>query len=684
MWGAMLVLMTLIAYSPVLKAGFIWDDDRYITHNRMLRDAEGLKLIWAEKGSTPQYYPLVHTMYWVEYHLWGLNPMGYHLVNVLLHAGGGWVLWLVLRRLRVPGAWLAAAIFLLHPIQVESVAWVTERKNVLAGLLFFASIWAYLRFVQFGNEDPKPSRGWYALSLALFVGALLSKTVACSMPAVMVLVLWWKRRLSWKHAAALLPFFAIGLYMAMGTASMERDVVGARGAEWAFTPVQRVLIAGRAAWFYVGKLLWPVNLTFIYPRWDIDPSQAWQFVYPIAMLGVIVALGVAAWRWRGPAAAVLYFLGTLVPALGFFNIYPMRYSFVADHFQYLSGIGLVVLIVALAAHYRPGGARRAAMGAGGVILLTLGVLTWRQTHVYANLQSLWRDTLAKNPSAWIASYNLGLEMLDESNGLAAEGQSMHAIDPERAGEFLSEARRARDEALGLFQQTVNNKPDHAKAHAAIGEILRQKGDLQGALAQLNESIKLNPDGMEAYNMRGVVELGLGRPQAAIEDFRRAIAVYEKVIQDIESSGRRYALNPKSRPDVLYRMNLGKTLAEQGQLNEALAVFSQVIAIRPDDAAAYFERGKVHGRLGRVREALADFLKVTQLRPNDSDGYTFLGWALLDAGQGGMAQPVFERALRLNANNPKAREGLIRARELLAVEALFKAASPRPTTQAGPP
>ena len=680
MWGAVLVLLTLISYSPVLVAGFIWDDDRYVTHNRMLRDAEGLKLIWTEKGATPQYYPLVHTMYWVEYHLWGLNPLGYHLVNVLLHAGGGVMLWLVLRRLRVPGAWLAAAIFLLHPIQVESVAWVTERKNVLAGALFFASLWAYLRFARIEGDEHKPLWRWYILSLALFVGAMFSKTVACSMPAVMVLVLWWKHRLSWKHTAALLPFFAIGLYMALGTAAMEREVVGAGGDEWAFTPVQRMLIAGRAAWFYVEKLLWPVKLTFIYPRWVIDPAQAWQFSYLIAMLGLIAVPGVLAWRWRGPLVAVLYFLGTLVPALGFFNVYPMRFSFVADHFQYLSGIGLVVLIVALVARCWPKGARRAAMGVGGILLLTLGVLTWRQTHVYANLQALWRDTLAKNPSAWIAGYNLGLEMLDESNELAAEGRSMHASDPDRAGEFLSEARRAQDEALSLFHQTVKYKPDHANAHAAIGDILRQQGDLQGALAELNESIRLNPDGMAAYNMRGMVQLAMGRPEEAIADFRRAIEAYEKVIAQIKSTGRTYALNPKSRPDLLYRMNLGKALAEQGELEESAAVFSRVIAIRPEDAAAYLERGKAYGRSGRVREALADFLKVTQLRPDDPQGYIFLGWALLDAGRGGMAERVFVRALQLNPNDRKAKEGLIRSRELLAVEGLVKAASTPPSTQ----
>jgi tetratricopeptide (TPR) repeat protein len=684
MWGAVLVLLTLIAYSPLLKARFIWDDDRYVTHNRMLRDAEGLKRIWTEKGATPQYYPLVHTMFWVEYHLWGVNPIGYHLVNVILHAAGGVMLWLALRRLRVPGAWLAAAIFLLHPIQVESVAWVTERKNVLAGLLFFSSIWAYLRFARIELDENKPAWGWYLPSLALFAGALFSKTIACSMPAVMVLILWWKRKLSWKQIVALLPFFAIGLFMALGTAAMERNIVGAGGEEWALTPMQRILIAGRATCFYAGKLIWPVHLTFIYPRWWVDPAQIWQFAFPGAVLGAIAGLGILAWWWRGPLVAVIYFLGTLTPALGFFDVYPMRYSFVADHFQYLSGIGLVVLIVALIGRCWPKQARRTAMGLGGALLLILGVLTWRQTHVYADVQTLWRDTLAKNPAAWIASYNLGLELLDESSALAAEARSIHANDPERAGEFNSESRRMLGEALDLFRQTVRNKPDHARAHAAIGEVLRQQGDLRGALAELNESIRLNPDGMEAYNMRGVVELAMDRPRDAIADFRRAIEAYEKAIRQIESRGQRYALNPKSRPDVLYRMNLGKALANEGELEEAAEVYSRIIEIRPEDAAAYFERGKACGRLGSVKQALADFLKVTQLRPDDPDGYTFLGWALLDAGQGGLAEPVFIRALQLNANNPKAKEGLKRARELLAVESLFKAATNRPTTQAGQP
>jgi tetratricopeptide (TPR) repeat protein len=518
--------------------------------------------------------------------------------------------------------------------------------------------------------------------LALFVGALFSKTIACSMPAVMVLVLWWKRKFSWKQVAALLPFCAIGLYMAMGTSAMERNVVGAGGEEWALTPIQRILIAGRASCFYVEKLFWPAGLTFIYPRWLIDPAQVWQFVFPAAVVVVIVAFGVLAWRRRGPLVAVLYFLGTLVPALGFFDVYPMRYSFVADHFQYLSGIGLVVLVVALAGCCWPSHARRTAMGVGGLLLLILGVLTWRQTHIYADVKTLWRDTLAKNPAAWIASYNLGLEMLDESDALAADARSIHADDPERAGEYLSESRRAMTEALNLFRQTVQHKPDHARAHAAIGDVLRKQGDLQGALAELNRSIWLNPEGMEVYNLRGLVHQAMGQTEDAIADFRRAIETYEIVIRRIESKGQQYALNPKSRPDLIYRMNLGRALADVGRLDEAQEVFSQVITIRSTEAAAYFERGKVNGRLGKVKQALADFLKVTELRPDDPDGYTFLGWALLDAGQGGMAEPVFIRALQLNANNPKAMAGLRRARELLAVESLFKAASNRPTTKAG--
>ncbi|HSW44580.1 MAG TPA: O-GlcNAc transferase, partial [Phycisphaerae bacterium] len=291
--GLFLVGLTVLAYAPAIHNGYIWDDDYYVTENQTLRSFQGLGRIWCELGAVPQYYPLVHTSYWLEYRLWGLNPVGYHVVNILLHAVCALLAWRVLVLLEVPGAWVAAAVFALHPINVESAAWITERKNVLSGVFYMAAALAYLRYalVPGPAADRRARVRWYVAALAFFIFALFGKTVTGSLPAAILLVLWWKAgRVRPRDVWPLAPFFVAALAMGSLTAWMERQHVGAIGHEWDFSWLDRCLIAGRSLWFYVGKLVWPVDLTFIYPRWRIDASVWWQYLYPAAALAVIVGL----------------------------------------------------------------------------------------------------------------------------------------------------------------------------------------------------------------------------------------------------------------------------------------------------------------------------------------------------------------------------------------------------------
>ncbi len=420
-----LVLLTLLTYWPAMQlGGWIWDDDSYVTNNTTLQTVPGLGHIWANSDHlhNPQYYPLVHTTFWVEYHLWGLEPRGYHIDNVLLHALNAVLLWLILRKLALPGGWVVAAIFAVHPINVESVAWVTERKNVLSAAFYLGSMLAYLRFAGVGangesvdeiEKIPPASRGLYGLSLLLFVCALLSKSVTCSLPVIIALLLWWKRpKLSWRDLWPLAPFFVIGLILGWHTAHMEKVYVFGKYAGHALDglgPVDRGLIAGRALWFYAGKLLWPNPLIFIYPRWDINAGVWWQYLFPVGWVILLAGLLVQNRRiGRAPLVAVLYFSITLFPALGFVNVFPMLYSFVADHFQYLAGIAVVALLVS-------GGSlllRRlqlqhmAPIVAGGVVV-TLVALSWPQELIYQNLEILWSNTCVKNSHAQIAYQNLG-------------------------------------------------------------------------------------------------------------------------------------------------------------------------------------------------------------------------------------------------------------------------------------
>lgn len=486
---AALALLTVIVYLPALRDRFIWDDDLYVTENQTLTSLDGLRRLWVEPTVNVQYYPLVHTTFWIERHWWGLQPAGYHLNNVLLHALNALLLCLVLRRLRVPGAWLAAAIFAVHPVMVESVAWITERKNVLSTAFYLLSLLAWFRFAP--PDDERAARRWrfYFLALALFLGALLSKTVTCSLPVALLLIAWWKRgRIQWRDALPTLPFFALGAALGLTTAWLEKHTVGASGADYSLTFFDRCVLAGRAVWFYAGKLAWPAELVFIYPRWRVDASQAWQWIFPAALWGGLAALYFLREKiGRGPLAAVLFFVATLFPALGFVDVFPFRYSFVADHFQYLASLGLITLFAALAARLATRG-RAILPAVAGAILVWLGLLTWLQASVYFNLETLWRDTLDKNNEALIAHFNL-------ANLLGTQGK-------------LEEARAHYDEALRI-------DPRFFEALANRAGVLAHLHHREAALADLTRAEQL---AREAHQ-RSAVE-SIQRQKVALESALR--------------------------------------------------------------------------------------------------------------------------------------------------------------------
>ena len=320
--GSALLVMTLAAYLPAMRhGGFIWDDESYIINNKTLRDIPGLIDIWTDPEATPQYYPLVHTSYWIEYHLWGLDPTGYHVNNVLLHALGAILLWRVLKRLRIPGAWLAAALFAVHPVNVESAAWITERKNVLSIVFYLGAALAFIKWADAKEKGERKPSG-YILAFVLYICALLSKTVTASLPAALLLVAWWKNGIEpatgageekkggnrlFKWLPPLIPFFTAGLLLSGLTVWLEKHHVGAKGAEWNLSLIDRCLVAGRALWFYIGKLLWPSKLCFNYPRWDIDATAWWQYLFPLAFAALLVLLWVFRKRiGRGPLVALLF------------------------------------------------------------------------------------------------------------------------------------------------------------------------------------------------------------------------------------------------------------------------------------------------------------------------------------------------------------------------------------------
>jgi tetratricopeptide (TPR) repeat protein len=586
-WGpwALLFLATLLAYAPAFRAGFVWDDDDHVTKNPMLESADGLRRIWLDAGSTPQYYPLVHTTFWIERHLWGLEPAGYHAVNVVLHALSAIVLWRLLVLLEVPGAWLAAALFALHPVHVESVAWVSERKNVLSGLLYLLSALVLLREILALRETRERGRWALLLGFVLYLAALLSKTVTASLPVAIALVVGWKRgRFRRAEVVLLAAMLATGVLLAQLTVALETHQIGTAGMDWSLTAAERILVAGRAFWFYLGKLLYPANLTFLYPRWSLDQGLPWTWLFPaaaVAALGALLAL-----RKRigaGPFVALAFFTVTLAPALGFFDLYPMRYTFVADHYQYLASIGPLALLAAGGRHLPA----RALRAAGAAVLLVLAALTFERTLAYRNAETLWRDTIARNPGSWMAHNNLAIL-------LAERGEAAGAVEH--------------------FEASLAIRPDHAAAHANLGYLLERGGDLDAAIAHLDRAAALAPDDFNARVHLGDALLRKGRPDEAARHYLHALRVRPG---DAEAAAR--------------LGGAGLALARQGRSEDAIEVFRAAARSRPDDADLAYDLGTLLARAGRPAEAVPLLEAAVRLRPGFAEAERNLALARRDAG-----------------------------------------------------
>jgi tetratricopeptide (TPR) repeat protein len=670
----LLVAMALAAYWPATDCGFIWDDDKYVVENEALRSAEGLRDIWFDVRATPQYYPLVHTSYWLEYHLWGVNPAGYHVVNIFLHALGAILLWRVLALLRLPGAWVAAAVFALHPVHVESVVWITERKNVLSGVFYFAAALVYLRYaLGRGDREGGGRRPWlHAAALGLFACALLSKTVTCSLPAAILLVLWWKRgRITRRDVVPTIPFFALGIAAGLLTIWLEQEQVGAVGPDFDLTLIERCLIAGRALWFYAAKLVWPHPLIFIYPRWIIDAAVWWQYVFPAAAAAVVVALWLARSRiGRGPLVAVLFFAGTLVPALGFFNVYPHIYSFVADHFQYVASVGVIALVVGLgstaAGRLGPRGAPVAAV-VSVVVLAVLGTLSWRQARVYTDLETLWRHVLSRNPGAWIAHNNLGTV-------LRADGRVEEAIDhfreamtlaPQHAKAYVNLGGALRgqgrvDEAIEYCREALRVQPGDPMALNNLGAALLDRGDVDEAILHLRRALEHRPNFAHAHGNLGACLWARGDSDLALNHFRRAVellpddadlranlgmGLYELGALGPAADHLRRAveLRPTSA-DLHYR--LGIVLQANDDLEGAMSHLRQALDLDPDHAAARAGLGAALAALGRFDEAIGCYRAILRSRFNDPEAHHALGSALIMTGRLDEGLPHLREAVRL--------------------------------------
>lgn len=643
----------MLAYLPVWRAGFIWDDDTFLLTNPLIQKSDGLQLFWFSTAA-PDYFPVTSTTLWLEWRLWGLNPLGYHLVNVLLHALGAIILWRLLAALKLPGAGLAAALFAVHPVNVESVAWVTERKNTLSMVFYLLSIFSFVRFA--GTCEGKPAgdrkelentpgygRGksspacFYVFSLVAFLLGLLSKSAIAPLPIVLLGIIWWRQgRVTIRDLLQTVPFFAVAL--AAGLVSIWFQYHRAIGASMVVVRhdgfLSRLAGAGWAVWFYLFKALVPLNLGFVYPKWHIDAGRldAWL---PDLLLLLVFAV---CWRFRQCwGKAVLfglgYFVVMLLPVLGFLNIYFMRYSLVADHWQYFAIIGPIVLVAGgMASLGREAPRWLPPCIATGLVAL-LGFLTWQETRVYRNVESLWIRTLDRNPDAILALNNLGNLRLQENRleEAAACFQKALAIQSD-APDVLCNlgATRLRQgrlkEAEDDFRRALKLEPGSAQAHHNLGEVLMQQGEFNDALLHFRKVAEIQPNSAAVEDNLGAALLRAGAVDEALVHLNRAVQLQPDL------------------PDA--RIDLGNALARNGQIDPAIVHLRKVVELRPSLAAARYNLANAILQKGDLDAAATEFRRASEIEPGFAGPHNGLGNVLLRQGETENAINEFRQALRL--------------------------------------
>ena len=678
-------LLVVVSYLPaMLWGGFVWDDNICIKVDPV-RDVSGLWQIWFSPSAIDgegHYWPLGYTTFWLEHKLWGFDPTGYHIVNVLLHLANTLLLWHLLRRLTVPGAWVVAAVFAVHPLHVESVAWIIERKDVLSGLFYLAAALAWMRFVE------QPRRGWYAGSLALYAAALLSKSIAITLPVTLLIWHWWKQgRVTSTDLLRLVPFFVVGLVIVVG------DLLFYQSREplsLGYSLIERMLIAARVLWFYAGKLLWPSELAVIYPLWDIRVADPLAWGYLVAA----VVLAVALWHFRpqlgrGPLAGALFFVVTLSPVLGFVDYGYMQFSFVADRFQYLAGIGVLAVVIGAAAYSvrrLSGMWRKGALGIAGMVLVVLGMLTWRQASIYRDDETLNRHIIALNPQARSAHLNLSKALYDqgryeealEAARVAVEQRPDYFDTHANLGGVITALGRF-DEAEPHLRRAIALDPQEWHAHLNLGKVLGSQGRYEEALEVTRVAVEQRPDVAAAHALLGIACAALGRFDEAEPHLRRAIALdpqdvdlFRRLAEVLTPQGRyeeaidalaqAVALEPASTQAAELYFLMGQAAEKNGQ-PEASEYYIRAFEIDPRHTKAI--RRLAHLRLEQQRydEALEFFRHLIDIDPNDDATYSNMGIALYYLGRSDEALQHFDQALSLDPTleNVRAnREALLEA------------------------
>ena len=689
LFAAIIVLAAFAVYWPALHGGWLWDDELDVTGNSALRDAAGLWRIWFHPVGLYDYYPIKYTVQWLQWQLWGADTTGYHATNIALHALSSLLFWRLLSRLAVAHAWLGGLIFAVHPLAVESVAWITELKNTLS-LPFL--LLAFLRYLDF---DTRGRRGALVASVLLFAAAALCKTSVVMFPVALLLYQLWKHgRLTWARGLSTAPFFVVSLVLGLVTLWFQHHrAIG--GEEAGFDPVggplARIACAGSSLAFYAGKTLLPTNLMPIYPQWTVNPPS------PLLFLPWLVLAAAVTWFWiqrgtwgRHALLGTGWFVLHLLPVLGFVPISSQRFTWVMDHLAYLSLLGAVGLATAALA-WLP---RRAVLPVTLPVCVVLGLVSHRHAATFRSEQALWEDNVAKNPQAWMAHYNLGKIAGDAGRSSDAIGHYRAALRarpayPEAWNNLGMELRNAgrNAEAIEAFENAIRSKPAHYAAHNNLAAALAAAGRIPDAIARVQEALRINPRFAAAHRNLGNILTRTGRNREAIEHFRQALALqphFPEVENDLgvalANSGHnadaiaafRRAL--QQRPDYAEALNnLGSTLRDTGQPAEALAPLERALALRPEYVSARYNLGCALLDAGRTADAVAAFEHTLRLDPSHADALFSLGNIRATAGDDAAALAHYDRATTLRPDFAAAHRnaGIVLARSGRIAEAVTR-------------
>ena len=637
--GLILILAVVLTYSPTWQAGFVWDDVSLIKANPVIVGPLGIKEIWTTRAA--DVCPFTLTTFWLEHKLWGLAPAPFHVVNVAMHAACSVVLWHVLRRMLIPGAWLGAALWALHPVQVESVAWITEMKNTESGLFFLLSLLFFIKCID--EKKLRTQTGWSwndTLTLIFAALAMASKSSTVILPLVLCLCAWWiDGRWQWRHLVSVAPVFLMSLATVFASMLTQNLQVSALAeSQWHRSWPERLATAGDAVWFYLGKLFWPYPLVAIYPRWQIDAGQVASFLPLLAAVVVLIVLWLKRESYLRPwFFAYAYFLIALLPVLGFVNVKTFYDSFVADRFEYLAGMAPMALVGS--GLVRVGvicGNARLSPAIGAALLVLFGIVSWNQAWIFNSEETLWQNTLRWNPASTAALNALGNFYLEKGNV---------------------------PDATSEFQRALEINPDDAPSNFNLGVALGRNGDADRALEQYRKTLTINPNYADAYNNIGLILLTKGQPDEAIAQFQKALSIQPEYELAIDNLG--VALIQKGHPDEAVNLfqkairinpndafahsNLGDVFARAGDAPEAMEQYRKALEIDAKSAAAHYGLGVILLQNGKADDAIVQFQDALELNPNQAEAHNNLGSALLAKGRADDAIAQFQQALQLNPN-----------------------------------